>query len=216
MGYIYKITNIMNNKSYIGKTERTIAQRWAEHKKNMKKLSHLPLYAAFIKYGIENFTIEEIEECETNILDEREIYWINFYHTYGEGYNCTGGGEGGIKSYEEHMDEIIERYQKGERLDELCKEFHYDYASFRPKLIEKGITINTNAGPAKLSKKVLAIDPKTQKIIAEYPSISAAARDICEEGKNPRAIGNHIGKYKNTQTISHGYLWKTVESELKK
>lgn len=35
MGYIYKITNLINNKIYIGKTERTIQQRWAEHKKKV-------------------------------------------------------------------------------------------------------------------------------------------------------------------------------------
>lgn len=214
MGYIYKITNTINNKCYIGKTERTIQARWADHKKSMKKLIHLPLYAALNKYGIDNFTIEELEQCENSVIDEREIYWIKFYNSYGEGYNCTGGGEGGIKYYEEHIDEIIERYLNGERLDLLCKEFHYDYASFRPKLIERGITINTNAGPDKLSKQIYAIDPTTQQIVAQYPSISAAARAICEEGKNPRAIGNHIGKYKNTKTISHGFLWKTKE-ELK-
>lgn len=211
MAYIYKITNQINKKVYIGKTERTIEVRWREHKKNknQKKLAHLPLYKALNRYGVENFTIEEIEECDVEQLDEREIYWIAQYNSYGDGYNCTGGGEGGIKDYREHIDEIIERYQAGERLDELCKEFHYDYASFRPKLEARGVKINTFAGPQKLSKRVAAIDPKTREIVAIYSSISAAARAICPPGRNAAAIRNHIGKYKDMPSISHGYYWQT-------
>lgn len=212
MGFIYKITNITNNKCYIGKTERTIQERWNEHLRHIQSLSHLPLYRALAKYGINNFIIEPIEECDNLVLDEAEIKWIKYYNSYGEnGYNCTGGGEGGCEDYHEHIDEIIARYQAGERLDKLCKEFHYDYASFRPKLIARGIKINTNAGPAKLSKQVMAIDPKTKKIVKIYNSISEASRDLCPEGHNPRAIANHISKYKNTDTISHNFLWRTNE-----
>ena len=58
----------------------------------------------------------------------------------------------------------------------------------------------------------MALDPNTREIVKVYESISAAGRAICKEGKNPRAIANHISKYKNTSTISHGYLWKTVEN----
>ena len=45
--------------------------------------------------------------------------------------------------------EIIRRYQNGERLDLLCKEFHHKYDSIRTRLVEKGIKINTHAGPMK-------------------------------------------------------------------
>ena len=74
----------------------------------------------------------------------------------------------------------------------------------------KGITINTFAGPDKLSTKVYAVDPITLQIIAEYESISAAGRALCKEGKNPRAIANHISKQKDTNNICHGFLWRTV------
>ena len=216
MGYIYKITNTINDKMYIGKTERTISVRWREHKKNIKNLSHLPLYRALDKYGVENFTIEEIEQCNNLLLDEREIFWIAFYKSDKKdiGYNCTSGGEGGIKNYEESIDAIIKRYNNGERLDLLCKEFHHDYETIRPKLIEKGLKINTNAGPQKLSKAVYALNPKDETIINRYESISAAGRSLCEEGRNPRAITNHICRYKNTNTVSHGFLWRTETEDL--
>lgn len=64
MAFIYKITNLINNKCYIGKTERTINERWKEHLKKSKSLD-LPLYRALNKYGIDNFQIEQIEECSS-------------------------------------------------------------------------------------------------------------------------------------------------------
>jgi len=50
------------------------------------------LYKAFNKYGIENFTFEEIEQVDNSILDEREKYWIEYYDSYFNGYNSTLGG----------------------------------------------------------------------------------------------------------------------------
>ena len=102
--YIYKITNSVNGKSYIGQTQNTIEERWKEHIKDSKKkmVQHRPLYSAINKYGIENFSIEQIEECPEEILFQREIYWIEYYHTYSNGYNATLGGEGTcLYNYEE-------------------------------------------------------------------------------------------------------------------
>lgn len=215
MAFIYKITNLVNNKCYIGKTERTITERWAEHLKHRKNLD-LPLYRALNKYGTDKFSIESIEECDSATIDERETFWITYYNSCENGYNCTLGGEGGLLYLPEYeLQEIITRYRAGERIDYLCKEYHHDYYPIKRMLEERGIVINTAAGPAKLSKKIYAINPITLQIEHEYESISAAARDICEIGKNPRAIINHICKYKNSATVSHGYLWKT-EEEFKK
>lgn len=209
MGFIYKIENDINEKIYIGKTLRSIQIRWSEHKKNAKnnKLD-LPLYKAMRKYGIEHFFISIIEECEENEIDDREIYWISKYESYKKGYNCTGGGEGGIKEYT-FLPEIIERYQAGECLNNLCKEYHYNYNNVSREFAKRNIPINTKAGPEKLSRKVAAIDPNTKEIVNIYPSISEAGRQICKPGKNPRAVANHIGKNKNTGNVSHGFIWQT-------
>ena len=214
MGYIYKITNNINQKKYIGKTERDVEIRWKEHLRHIDSLIHLPLYKALKKYGKENFSIEIIEECDDLLLDDREIYWINYYKTYGHklGYNCTAGGEGGIKTYnEEALTDIGIRYQNGERLDLLCKEYHYSYNKLKEELAKRNIIVDTYAGPKKISKAILAINPKTNEIVKQYESISAAARDLCPEGKSFRPIGNYIGKYKNTEHIYKNYLWKTEE-----
>ena len=215
MAFIYKITNLVNNKCYIGKTERSIKQRWKEHLKKHKKLD-LPLYRALNKYGIEKFQIEQLEKCSSEEVDDRETYWITYYNSCKQGYNCTLGGEGGLLYLpEEQIQNIITRYNNGECLSSLCQEYHHDYYIVRATLKERGIMVNTNAGPAKLSKKIYAINPLTLKIEKEFESISAAARAICEPGRNPKAIVNHISKYKDTATVSHGFLWKTNISELK-
>ena len=119
MGYIYKITNNINRKIYIGKTTRTIKERWKEH---LKKINYEKnkFYNALNKYGIDNFIIEEIEECDDDILNEQEIYWINFYNSYENGYNSTGGGDGGIKITSTKVKQIIELYQLGYCIRDIC------------------------------------------------------------------------------------------------
>ena len=109
--YIYKITNQINGKIYIGQTSNSIEERWTQHVRE-SKYACCPTYntvfkRAIRKYGIENFTREQIEECNCKAeLDEREKYWISFYHSYvGDkecnGYNMTPGGEFGGYIYQE-------------------------------------------------------------------------------------------------------------------
>ena len=80
MGFIYKITNQINQKVYIGMTYRTPQIRFKEHLKDAEEKNYnRPLYNAINKYGKENFSISIIEEVENNeLLGEREKYWINF------------------------------------------------------------------------------------------------------------------------------------------
>ena len=114
MGYIYCITNIINNKRYVGKTTNTIEERWKEHCQDFKKerCEKRPLYDAFNKYGVENFKIEYLEEIkDDSLLSEKEIYWIKELETYeSKGYNATKGGDGKIL-YD--YNEVLELYNLG-------------------------------------------------------------------------------------------------------
>ena len=94
---IYKITNLINNKCYIGQSI-DINRRFSSHKSYKLKNSDYPLYQAFRKYGVENFSFEVIEECSIAALDEREIYWIDYFDSYYHGYNQTTGGNSGNKN----------------------------------------------------------------------------------------------------------------------
>ena len=93
MSYIYKITNTINGKIYIGKTNRTVEERFKEHcrKSERERSEQRPLYNAMNKYGIKNFIIEQIEECPYDIASEREKYWIEYYGSFKYGYNATLG-----------------------------------------------------------------------------------------------------------------------------
>jgi group I intron endonuclease len=85
---IYKITNNINQKAYIG-LSINIENRWKQHiNYNSSSLIHL----AIKKYGKENFTFEILEECEEEMLPTREEYWIEFYKTHITGYNIVPGG----------------------------------------------------------------------------------------------------------------------------
>jgi len=89
---LYKITNLINNKLYIGQTKCSIKTRWSRHR---NKGSHCKLlYNAIIKYGDINFKIEEIiivnTREEANKLEKELI--INNNSLYPNGYNLTNGG----------------------------------------------------------------------------------------------------------------------------
>lgn len=128
---IYKITNKINNKCYIGQSIH-IEQRWKEHKSKYQqnRKSDLPLYKAFEKYGINNFIFEILEECSEDLLNEREKYWINFYNSlvHQNGYNIREGGDGTSgenhprhKLTEEDVKDIRIRYNNHQRCKEVEK-----------------------------------------------------------------------------------------------
>ena len=102
---IYKITNNINKKIYIGKSVN-IETRWNQHKYTKDSL---PIHHAIQKYGINNFTFEVIEECNPKDLNEKEIYWIKHFNSYsGEGYNLTQGGDGASHPVLLSNNEVIE------------------------------------------------------------------------------------------------------------
>lgn len=101
-GYIYKLTNNINNKIYIGQTTRTVEKRVNEHftraiyyttKYDKDEYKYVHLYLAIKKYGESAFTYEQIDSALTNEeLNEKEDYWINFYDSIKTGYNMMPGG----------------------------------------------------------------------------------------------------------------------------
>lgn len=91
MACIYKITNLANGKMYVGQTGGTLSRRWGQHKAARNKA--YVLYAAMRKYGVENFTVECLQECAEEELDALEKYWIKKLDTYNNGYNSTEGGK---------------------------------------------------------------------------------------------------------------------------
>lgn len=97
--FVYKITNLINNKIYIGKA-KNIKVRWSAHKTAAKKKRSKDygyFHRALNKYGFENFKIEEIAEYESEKeAFEAETYYIKLYDSNNRniGYNLTNGGDG--------------------------------------------------------------------------------------------------------------------------
>jgi group I intron endonuclease len=93
---IYKITNKVNGKVYVGQA-LDIKHRFNRHRNDafdpQNRQYNSALYQAIRKYGFENFVFEILEECTPNQLDEREIYYIAKLQAFGtNGYNLTPGG----------------------------------------------------------------------------------------------------------------------------
>lgn len=103
MGHIYKITNLIDGKIYIGKSVSNYLRRYSEHLKAAENWGELQqaqrshIYSAMHRYGVENFEISLIEECSNEILSEREKYWISKFNSQDPsiGYNIAPGGAGG-------------------------------------------------------------------------------------------------------------------------
>lgn len=90
---IYKITNILNNKCYIGQSV-DIYKRWCDHCKcgcGMDTPKNNKLYTAMLEDGLENFTFELLEECSREELNKKEAFYINLYESNDYGYNQTQG-----------------------------------------------------------------------------------------------------------------------------
>lgn len=112
---IYKITNQINNKCYIGQSI-AIEERWKREKSRAFQPSQDQYYStlgkAFRKYGVCNFTFEILEECKIDQLDELEQKYIALYDSYFSGYNETLGGQnsGFGTSFKISKNQLLEIY----------------------------------------------------------------------------------------------------------
>ena len=208
MAYIYQITNDINDKIYIGKTEFNIQKRFKEHcsdafrNRNEKR----PLYAAMRKYGIEHFSIELIEE--TDNPEEREKYWIKEKNSYHNGYNATLGGDG---AHYIDYDKVIELYQKYQNQVKVSQELNICVDSIHSILVENNIPIVI---PETLNKKEVFMY-KDSLFIKSFPSLRDAAKYIINNNfttsKYPEKVASNIGRAvdEKQRKTAFGYRWKS-------
>lgn len=140
---IYSITNLVNGKMYIGQT-RNYKQRKSEHITSLRanKSPNPYLQNSFNKYGEHNFQFTIIEECESSMLNDREVYWIKRLQTTNKniGYNIQSGGNH-FETYGRDTSYLTEEFKKN--ISNKRKEYYtnhrpYNYGAKRPKeLVEK-------------------------------------------------------------------------------
>lgn len=101
---IYCIENTVNKKKYIGQSKH-VKERWYKHKNELNNNMHYNDYLqnSWNKYGADNFSFYVLEYCPEDLLDEKEIYYIELYDTMcrDSGYNLKSGGQKTSNSYSE-------------------------------------------------------------------------------------------------------------------
>lgn len=181
-GYIYKITNKVNGKSYIGQTRYTVEFRWRQHQ---HKNDGCYFHNAIQKYGAENFTVETLEECEVSQLDSREIYYIAKYNTFNEGYNLTIGGGGKRKIVsDDQYEEIKELYLSGFSSNKIATLYEVDKATIVKILKMQGVKIRE-------SKKICINHQEFLELVADYKS----GYSLKELGKRYDCSGPALKEY---------------------
>lgn len=183
MGYIYKITNIKNNKIYIGQTTKERpTDRYSQHKylathpEQEKSISYL--HRAMNKDGLDNFQFTIIEEVQNILLNDREKYWIKYYNCITpNGYNITKGGEG-TKGYSrpQTLKERLKRQQSN-------KQFYITHPEARKQVSERTKKLWQNE---EYRRKVTESNKKTY---AENPEL---IKRFC--GENNPMYGKHHTK----------------------
>lgn len=108
-GTLYVITNRVNGMQYIGKTYKSIEERFAIHIRDSKRErnKNRKLYQAMNEFGVDNFHIMEIGQYKELELEHKEMEYIHYYDTHRNGYNETLGGDG--KRYIDISDEEFVR-----------------------------------------------------------------------------------------------------------
>lgn len=159
-GIIYKITNKVNNKSYIGQTRQSIQFRWNQH---TSKRDNTYFHNAIQKYGKDNFEIEILEECDVEVLNEREIFYIAKYDTFKNGYNLTIGGDGNKRLLlDNKYDEIKELYLSGFSSNKIATLYKVDKSTIVKILIGLGVKIRNN--------KLNINNQEFQELVKDYQS----------------------------------------------
>lgn len=231
---IYKITNILNNKVYIGQSI-DIKNRWIQHIYEAKnKRKNGKLYPAMEEDGIDNFIFEVIEECnlDSSVLDAKERYWINYYDSFNNGYNSTKGGQGEnswifdpilIRQLWDDgysVKEITEIVGCGHTLVQYRLKGYHDYnattshsrgaiRAIKQGKIKVGEKYNFSENQKIYFSDVIEIHQYSidGKYIASYPSITSACRAI---GKTYAGCETNISRAlhkDNNQNLAYGYQW---------
>ena len=191
IGYVYKITNKINGKIYIGETLNTIEKRFKQHCSDayLKTYENYYFYKAIRKYGPENFEISQLEHVsnlDRKVLKEEilklEKEYIKKYDSFNSGYNSNSGGRHPL----EVKKETRELQSKRKKED--------------PKTIDR---LHYARSFQKINKEVIAYNYNTGDKIKEFKSIREASEyyNIDSSGivKVCKKITNYLGSDKDVK-----------------
>lgn len=220
-GWIYCITNLINNKKYIGQTadKKGYKERWRKHRSCLRRGNHKNshLQNAWNKYGEENFEFILLHEYKykskedvRNKLNDMEKYYIDKWNLFDRdlGYNIASAGSNG-NNFAGKSEEEMKEY--GKLRSEIAKKW-WNNASEEEKEIRKINMIASRKGKNMSkdnpnSKRVAMINKKTNEVIKIFDSVADASEEICND-RNSRNI--HICAIGQNKT-AWGYKWRYLD-----
>jgi group I intron endonuclease len=205
-GIVYLITNTVNDNKYVGQTRQQLNKRWQHHITESRSFSDRPLYRAINKYGIDNFKVRILEECPASILDDREVYWIDFLDTYHKGYNATTGGEHPEHS-QDTKDKISQSMSNLSRSNEWVSNVSISLKNKLERGEKWGMFLQKNPGGSHAKRRIQGVNITTNEIV-EFDSMRQAALKITG---NERYTGN-ISRATKEGFVAYGYKWTKLDN----
>jgi len=230
-GIIYKITNNINNKVYIGQTTRDLETRMSEYSSAHKSCNEY-IRNSIKKHGFHNFNYQIIDTCMNLLeLNYKEIYWINYFNSTNKenGYNISLGGTNSITSdiTKERMSlshkgikqsdiwvsnrisksgsEEAKKYSKLKTVEEkenLSKISKGENAYWFGK--KRDLTNMKNIKIEKYGKKVIEFNRITNEVINRFNSIGEAVKST---GKTFDTITRHCNNNVKKYQSDISYMW---------
>lgn len=208
---VYKITNKVNGKIYIGITNQGSGVRYYKHWSDARKGDPCPIHKAMAKYGKENFTLEIIDFADTyDELKEKEKFYIKKFNSMDRsvGYNLTEGGDGTFgRLHSEETKEKIRQKALGRKASEETKKKMSE--SRKGKCSDKKRKHLQEISKLKC-RRVYQYD-KNLNFIAEYSSLTEASKIT---GLNIDTIKRQLkNPPKNLNDWRIKFIWKDYKIE---
>jgi len=194
---VYKHTSKTTGKSYIGVTKNTIESRWNQHKYNDSDFGR-----AIREYGTDDFIHEILEDGikDSELMFEREKYWIKYYNTYLDGYNMNEGGSCWTLDslYKGHLtrskiqSDGLTIYQKcSKKAAETMYKLDSNGVSIHEKRIQKGVETKLKtkcmAGSKNGNSKIIQIFDNFGKMVYETHGNFI---EVCNKNNLPLAFAD--------------------------
>ena len=204
IGYIYKTTNLLNGKLYIGQKHSTkFIPSYLGSGREIRNAVKL--------YGKKNFKVELIEEIlDIDQMDDREIYWIQFYHSTDRaiGYNISSGGNVNRTFKGEH-NPMWGKHHTEAAIQKIKQRVFSKETLQRMSVAKKGKYLGKN-NPHAIS--VLQIAPDGT-VVQQFDTYRQAAQELSKiNGKKWENIETGIKDVcAGRQRSAYGYLWQKVD-----
>lgn len=204
---IYKATSATTGKVYIGQTTQTLQERINQH--NSHAYGHQYNYHfhnAIRKYGAEDFNYEIIEDniTSSDILNEREKYWIAYYDSYYNGYNSTMGGDGSVR----RDDELIAKlFRDGYTTQEICEITGHHRGTIYKSYRAMALTEENNRRKAEKTRQRCSRAVEQYTIDGELIRVWPSATE-CGKILGNQSLISAICRQEENMLSAYGYLFK--------